>query len=432
MAVIDLGLAKEIRSYGTTDFSACYSCGNCTAICELSEENAFFPRNLIRYGMLGMKDKILSSKELWLCYGCGECSQTCPREAEPGDFVAALRRYAIAHYEPTGLTRLMFRRPFAFVGITLLVALLLFVILMTLSPDHEVSRWIFNLLPFDVVHDLGMWLFVVVGIVAVFGLYRMVRALGKGRQGVSAAKSVSLEVAENEIVGLVGESGSGKTISTQAITRILPGNARIISGEAIFEASDLIKMRERQLEAVRGSKIAYIFQEPTMFLNPLLSVGFQISESVGIYKSKDGLGVMMGALELLRRVGLPEGVFYDYPHQLSGGMNQRIMIAQALALNPKLLIADEPTTSLDADTETEILELILNLQKEIGFSCLFITHNLGLIKRLCQRVYVMYKGSIVEQGGLEEMFSNPKHAHTQALVRAYLRLGRKAEGSERG
>ena len=183
MAVLDLELAKEIRSYGTVDFNACYSCGNCTAICELSEENAFFPRNLIRYGMLGMKDKILSSKELWLCYGCGECSQTCPREAEPGDYVAALRRYAIAHYEPTGLTRLMFRRPFAFVGITLVFAAVLFAMLMTIKPDHEVSRWIFNLLPFDVVHDIGMWLFVVVGLVAVFGLYRMIRALGRGRNG---------------------------------------------------------------------------------------------------------------------------------------------------------------------------------------------------------------------------------------------------------
>ena len=181
MAVLDLGLAKEIRSYGTIDFDACYSCGNCTAICELSEENAFFPRNLIRYGMLGMKDNILSSKELWLCYGCGECSQTCPREAEPGDYVAALRRYAIAHYEPTGLTRLMFRRPFAFVAITLLVAALLFTILMTMKPDHEVARWVFNLLPFDVVHDIGMWVFVVLGVVAVFGLWRMIRALGKGR-----------------------------------------------------------------------------------------------------------------------------------------------------------------------------------------------------------------------------------------------------------
>jgi ferredoxin len=192
MAVLDLQLAREIESYGTVDFSACYSCGNCTAICELSEENAFFPRNLIRYGMLGMKDKILSSKELWLCYGCGECSQTCPREAEPGDYVAALRRYAIARYEPTGLTRLMFRRPFAFVAITLAVAAILFVILMTLTPDHEVSRWVFNLLPFDVVHDLGLWIFVFIGLVAVFGLYRMLRAIGRGKQGNSEGKTGGL------------------------------------------------------------------------------------------------------------------------------------------------------------------------------------------------------------------------------------------------
>ncbi len=182
-AVLNPGLAEEIRSYGTVDFSACYSCGNCTAICELSEENAFFPRNLIRYGMLGMKDKILSSREIWLCYGCGECSQTCPREAEPGDYVAALRRYAIAHYEPTGLTRLMFRNPFAFTGITLVIAMVLFFLLMTMKPDHEVARWIFSLLPFDVVHDLGLYVFVFIGIITVLGLYKMLSRFRKDRTG---------------------------------------------------------------------------------------------------------------------------------------------------------------------------------------------------------------------------------------------------------
>ncbi len=179
MAVVNPGLARDIQKYGTVDFSACYSCGNCTAICELSEENAFFPRNLIRYGMLGMKDEILSSKELWLCYGCGECSQTCPREAEPGDYVAALRRYAIAHYEPTGLTRLMFRSPLAFTGITLAIAMILFFFLMTMKPDHEVSRWIFSLLPFDVVHDLGVYIFIFIGIASAFGLYKLIRGLVK-------------------------------------------------------------------------------------------------------------------------------------------------------------------------------------------------------------------------------------------------------------
>jgi ferredoxin len=183
MSVINPGLAKEIQSYGTVDFSACYSCGNCTAICELSKENAFFPRNLIRYGMLGMKNEILSSKEIWLCYGCGECSETCPREAEPGDYVAALRRYAIAHYEPTGLTKLMFRKPIIFTVITLLIALVLFFILMTMKPDHEVSRWIFNLLPFDVVHDLGTYIFIFIGIITAVGLFKMVHAIGKGNKG---------------------------------------------------------------------------------------------------------------------------------------------------------------------------------------------------------------------------------------------------------
>jgi heterodisulfide reductase subunit C len=144
MAVLDTGLARELEAYGSFDFSACYSCGNCTAICELSEDGAFFPRNLIRYGTLGLKDQILSSKELWLCYGCGECSETCPREAEPGDYVSALRRFAIAHFEPTGLTRLMFRNPVAFNLITLAIAVVLFFFLMTMEPEQRVSivKWI--------------------------------------------------------------------------------------------------------------------------------------------------------------------------------------------------------------------------------------------------------------------------------------------------
>jgi ABC-type dipeptide/oligopeptide/nickel transport system ATPase component len=248
----------------------------------------------------------------------------------------------------------------------------------------------------------------------------------QNNQAFTAVKQVNLEINENEIVGLVGESGSGKTIATLAITRILPAAARIISGESIFEDKDLLKMSEEQLRFVRGGKIAYIFQEPTAFLNPILTVGSQIAEAVIVHQVKDKLLARKKAIELLTEVAMPNppGVFFDYPHQLSGGMNQRIMIAQALASNPRLLIADEPTTNLDVDTEKEILELILSLQKEVGFSCLFITHNLGLIKRLCQRVYVMYKGSIVETGDdLDKIFTNPQHEHTKALVDAYDRLG---------
>jgi len=244
-------------------------------------------------------------------------------------------------------------------------------------------------------------------------------------QAAPAVKEVSLEIKENEIVGLVGESGSGKTVTTLAITRILPDNAQIISGEAILRDVDLLKMPERQLQQVRGAAIAYIFQDPTMFLNPLLTVGSQIAEAVIAHQATDKLSARLRTIELLRQVVLPDPskVFFDYSHQLSGGMNQRIMIAQALALNPRLLIADEPTTNLDVHTEKEILKLILTLQKEVGFSCLFITHNLGLIKRLCQRVYVMYKGRIVESGDLNRIFKQPQHEHTRALVRAYLRIG---------
>lgn len=245
------------------------------------------------------------------------------------------------------------------------------------------------------------------------------------KQRLCAVEDASLEIKENEIVGLVGESGSGKTISTLAITRILPPNARIVNGKAIFEERDLLKMEESELRDVRGGKIAYIFQEPTMFLNPLLTVGFQIAEAVIIHQNKDKTSAGEEALRLLTEVAIPNPseVFFDYPHQLSGGMNQRVMIAQALASNPRLLIADEPTTNVDVDTEKEILELILDLQKEIGFSCLFITHNLGLIKRLCQRVYVMYKGRIVEEGDLDRIFNNPHHKHTKALINAFLRIG---------
>ena len=247
----------------------------------------------------------------------------------------------------------------------------------------------------------------------------------QNKQVIPAVKEVSFEIKENEIVGLVGESGSGKTITTLALTRILPPKAMIINGEAIFEGSDLIKMEEKQLEGIRGRKISYIFQEPTMFLNPIKTCGSQVAEAVVAHRDVDKLNARRRVIELLREVALPlpEKTFFDYPHQLSGGMNQRIMIAQALASNPRLLIADEPTTNLDVDTEREILELIVNLQKEIGFSCLFITHNLGLIKRLCQRVYVMYKGQIVEGGDLDKIFTAPQHEHTKALVNAYLKIG---------
>ena len=182
----------------------------------------------------------------------------------------------------------------------------------------------------------------------------------QNKKVVSAVKEVSLEIYDKEIVGLVGESGSGKTVSTLAITRILASNARIINGEVIFDSADLLKIEEKELTTIRGMKISYIFQEPTMYLNPILTVGSQISESIIIHQGLDKSTAKKKTIDLLNRVAIsnPEEVFFDYPHQLSGGMNQRIMIAQALASNPKLLIADEPTTNLDVDTQEEILKLI--------------------------------------------------------------------------
>ncbi len=247
----------------------------------------------------------------------------------------------------------------------------------------------------------------------------------KDNQVIPAVKKASLEIGENEIVGLVGESGSGKTVTSLALTRILPPNAQVTKGKAIFESRDLLKLTNDQLTQVRGSQISYIFQEPIMFLNPLLTIGAQVSEAIAAHQRLDKFAAMQKTIALLGKAALPapEQVYYDYPHQLSGGMNQRAMIAQALVSNPKLLIADEPTTSLDADTESQILNLILDLQKKVGFSCLFITHNLGLVKKICQRVYVMYQGSIVETATLDGIFNNPQHEHTKALIDAYEKIG---------
>ncbi len=258
----------------------------------------------------------------------------------------------------------------------------------------------------------------------------------QNRQTISVVKEVNLEIREGEIVGLVGESGSGKTITTLAITRILPHNALVSGGEIVFRGSDILHLQEEQLQHIRGKEIAYIFQEPTMFLNPILSVGMQVAEAIEAHgeEDRDSNVVKSMVIELFKRVALPEpsDIFFSYPHQLSGGMNQRVMIAQALASNPRLLIADEPTTSLDMETEREIIELLIRLQREFKFSCLFITHNLALVRQLCQRVYVMYRGAIVEEAETDKIFTSAQHEHTKALLKAYLRLGGRFEIGGRG
>ncbi len=182
MNKVDTAFSEELGKYGTSDFDACYNCGNCTAVCDLTEKQANFPRMFIRYGMLGLKREILKSREIWLCYACGECTKSCPRQAGPAPYMAAIRRYAIAGYDPTGLTKLIFRNnPFA-IGFTLLLAAVLGLFLFTIKPDHEVSRWIFNWMPFDVIHDMGMIIFAMTGLVLVIGVVNMLRHLYAGEK----------------------------------------------------------------------------------------------------------------------------------------------------------------------------------------------------------------------------------------------------------
>lgn len=173
MATIDTGFAKEIKKYGAKDFDACFNCGNCTAVCGLTEKNANFPRMFIRYGMLGQKEEILKSKELWLCYACGECSLNCPRQAAPGDYMAALRRYSIASYEPTGLTKLIFKSNLFSIFVTLFFAVLLAFFLLTIKPDEVVARWIFNIFPYAVIHNIGIAIFSITGLSIVWGMLAM-------------------------------------------------------------------------------------------------------------------------------------------------------------------------------------------------------------------------------------------------------------------
>jgi len=179
MTGIDTAFAAEIKKFGAKDFSACFNCGNCTAVCGHTDKNVSFPRIFVRRGILGLKDEILQSKELWLCYACGDCSETCPRQAGPAEYMAALRRYAIASYEPTGMTRLMFKSNPAFIGLTLLIAVLLGFFLFTLKPDHEVSRWLFTVLPYAVIHDVGVVIFGLTGLSIAWGLVAMSMKLRK-------------------------------------------------------------------------------------------------------------------------------------------------------------------------------------------------------------------------------------------------------------
>jgi oligopeptide/dipeptide ABC transporter ATP-binding protein len=247
-------------------------------------------------------------------------------------------------------------------------------------------------------------------------------------QEVRAVDGVDLDILPGETVGIVGESGCGKSMTALAVMGLLPWpQARVASGRVVFDGRDLLKLPPREMRALRGDRIAMIFQEPMTSLNPLLTVGRQVAEALEVHRDLGTKAAAAAAVELLARVGIPSPAARaaDHPHRLSGGMRQRVMIAMAMACRPRLLIADEPTTALDVTIQAQILDLIEELQRETGAAVLLITHNLGVVAETARRVAVMYAGRVVEQAPTASLFDRPTHPYTAGLIGSVPVLGRR-------
>ena len=244
---------------------------------------------------------------------------------------------------------------------------------------------------------------------------------------VRAVDGVSFPIYKGKTLGVVGESGCGKSVTALSTLRLISPPGRIVEGQILFEGTDLTKLPEHEMRAIRGHKISMIFQEPMTSLNPVFTVGYQISEAVMLHLKKDKAAAREHTIQMLEKVKIPSARTRvdEYPHQLSGGMRQRIMIAMALACNPKLLIADEPTTALDVTIQAQILDLMRDLQKEFGMSIMIITHDLGVVAELADYVAVMYASKVVEYASVKELFSNPLHPYTLGLFRSRPSLGTK-------
>ncbi len=243
---------------------------------------------------------------------------------------------------------------------------------------------------------------------------------------VRAVNDVSFQLQEGETLGIVGESGSGKSVSSMAIMRLLPPVTTQIdpSSQIVFKGQDLLKVKDEQMRKIRGKEIAMIFQDPMTSLNPVITIGKQITESLKLHMKMDDKAASRRAIELLKLVGIPSADkrLKDYPHQFSGGMRQRVMIAMAISCDPKLLIADEPTTALDVTIQAQILELLKKLRQELGTAIMLITHDLGVVAGMCDRIQVMYAGRIVETTNSHRLYANPRMPYTIGLLNSIPRL----------
>ena len=241
---------------------------------------------------------------------------------------------------------------------------------------------------------------------------------------VRAVNGVSFHLGRGELLGLVGESGCGKSITALSIMRLIAPPGKIVAGEITFDGKNLLRLSEEEMRQIRGDDIAMIFQDPMTSLNPVFKVGEQIAEALRLHRKLSRKDARVAAIDAMREVAIPDPARRagDYPHQLSGGMRQRVMIAMALACNPKLLIADEPTTALDVTIQAQILELLDGLRKSRELAVLLITHDLGVVAEVADRVAVMYTGKIVEESPVEELFARPRHPYTEGLLRSVPKL----------
>ena len=247
---------------------------------------------------------------------------------------------------------------------------------------------------------------------------------------VNAVNGISYDLNEGETLGIVGESGCGKSVSVLSVMRLIPTPpGRIVAGEVLFQGRDLLKIDEEEIRQIRGNKIAMVFQDPMTSLNPVLTISQQVTESLELHMGMDKAQARRRSIELLEMVNIPEAAdrIDDYPHQFSGGMRQRVMIAMGLSCNPQLLIADEPTTALDVTIQAQIIDIIKRLKQDLGMAIIWITHDLGIIAGLAERVIVMYAGNFIEEAGVKDLYGDPRHPYTLGLLRSVPRLDQRVK-----